>query len=52
LVECSVNRKIIDKYKERLKENHLKEESLKEQKNLDELAALTRSRRDYGNEKE
>lgn len=50
LVKCSVDRKIIDKYKERLKENHSREEGLKEQKNLDELAALTRSRRDYGKE--
>jgi flagellar FliJ protein len=50
LVKCSVDRKVIDKYKERLKQHHLKEEGLKEQKNLDELAALARSRRDYGSE--
>jgi flagellar FliJ protein len=49
LVKCSVDRKVIDKYKERLKEQHHQEEGLKEQKNLDELAALAKSRRDHGN---
>jgi flagellar export protein FliJ len=44
-----VDRKIIEKFKEKQKEAYLAEESLREQKNLDELSSLAAERRSNEN---
>jgi flagellar export protein FliJ len=45
LIALSVDRKVIEQYKERCKTAFECEQELKDQKNLDELAALARDRR-------
>jgi flagellar FliJ protein len=47
LVEKSKDRKMVEVYKENLKSAYQKEEAIREQKNLDELAMLARLRRDH-----
>lgn len=50
LVEKSKERKTVEVYKEKLKTVYHREELIRENKNLDELAMLARLRRDQENE--
>jgi flagellar export protein FliJ len=47
LVAASIDRQVLDRFRERQEECYQKQQCLSEQKGLDELAALARSRREH-----